>query len=197
MNILDGERDQLKQALRVRMQARLTSLEAEQGARFTERIFERVIRLPEFESASSVLAYVSMAREVGTHNLIRHCLLAGKKVCVPAYDRERKQYFVVAIEDFDRDLGLGHHGILEPRDAKPTERQADLAIVPGLAFDKRGHRLGRGKGYFDALLRGFRGTKVALAFDFQAVDSVPVDARDVAVNLIVTEERVLKAHPKS
>src|ERR1043166_4405306 len=151
MKVLEGDSDQLKRTLRIRMQARLTSLEAEQGARFTVRIFERMIRLPAFEKAETVLSYVSMAREVGTHNLIRHCLLAGKKVCVPAFDRERKRYFVVAIEDFDRDLGLGYHGILEPRDAEPTATQADLAIVPGLAFDNRGNRLGRGKGYFDAL----------------------------------------------
>src|ERR1051326_2789530 len=148
MKLADAESDQLKRALRVRMQARLTSLEAAQGAQFTERIFERVIRLPEFERATSVLSYVSMVREVGTHNLIRHCLLAGKRVCVPAYDPEQKQYFVVAIEDFERDLGLGHYGILEPRDAKVSEKQTDVAIIPGLAFDKSGHRLGRGKGYF-------------------------------------------------
>ena len=192
MKVLEGDSDQLKRTLRIRMQARLTSLEAEQGARFTERIFERVIRLPAFEKAGTVLSYVSMAREVGTHNLIRHCLLAGKKVCVPAFDRERKRYFVVSIEDFDRDLGLGYHGILEPRDAEPTATQADLAIVPGLAFDNRGNRLGRGKGYFDALLAGFEGVKAALAFDFQVVDHVPVAAHDVPMNLIVTEERVVR-----
>ena len=192
MKVLDGDSDQLKRSLRIRMQARLTSLEAEQGARFTERIFERVIRLPAFEKAGTVLSYVSMTREVGTHNLIRHCLLAGKKVCVPAFDRERKRYFVVAIEDFDRDLGLGYHGILEPRDAEPAATHADLALVPGLAFDKRGNRLGRGKGYFDALLRDFQGVKAALTFAFQVVDDVPVNGRDIPMDLIVTEERVIQ-----
>lgn len=182
--------DQLKSALRIRMLAQLTSLDATVGARFTERIFERVIGLPEFGEAESVLSYASMTREVGTHNLIRHCLLVGKTVCVPAFDRERKLYFAVAIEDFDRDLGLGYYGILEPRDAKPTTKHADLAVVPGLAFDRAGDRLGRGKGYFDALLRGFRGVKVGLAFDFQFVDSVPCDRDDVRMDILVTEERL-------
>jgi 5-formyltetrahydrofolate cyclo-ligase len=183
---------QLKAALRVRMQARLTSMDATMGARFTERIFDRLTRLPEFENARSVLAYVSMMREVGTHNLIRHCLMAGKTVCVPAFDRERKLYFAVAIEDFERDLGLGHYGILEPRDARPTTKNADIAIIPGLAFDRAGNRLGRGKGYFDQLLRGFRGTKIALAFGFQCVDSVPANTDDVPMDFVVTEEQVVR-----
>ena len=234
----------LKSALRVRIQAKLTGLDPAKGAHFTARIFERVIRLPEFERAQSVLTFVSMAREVGTHNLIRHCLLAGKKVCVPAFDRAQKRYFTVAIEDFDRDLSPGHHGILEPRQlerqdfphldphprgerkkdstrrsgsirrAPPRDRKgeaiafplggegrvrgifnhtrAGLAFVPGLAFDNRGNRLGRGKGYFDELLAGFRGVKVALAFDLQVVDSVPATARDVPMDIVVTEERVVR-----
>jgi|ERR1051326_7201695 5-formyltetrahydrofolate cyclo-ligase len=187
---METDTAQLKAALRIRIQAKLTGLDAAEGAHFTERIFERVVRLTEFERARSVLSFVSMAREVGTHNLIRHCLLAGKKVCVPAFDRERKRYFTVAIEDFDRDLSLGHYDILEPCAAKPTDMQADIAFVPGLAFDKCGNRLGRGKGYFDALLTGFHGVKVALAFDFQFVDSVPSTARDVPIDIVVTEERV-------
>jgi 5-formyltetrahydrofolate cyclo-ligase len=181
---------QRKGALRVRMQARLASLDATEGAKHTQRILDRLVSLPEFAKAESVLAYVSMVNEVGTHNLIRHCLLLGKRVSVPAFDPERKLYFAVAIEDFDRDLGFGHYGILEPRDAKPTTKHADFAIVPGLAFDSHGNRLGRGKGYFDALLRGFPGLKIGLAFDFQFVDAVPATDDDVPVNLVVTEARL-------
>lgn len=190
----DTETKQLKAALRVRMQSRLTSMDATTGAESTDRIFERVTRLPDFESARSILTYVSMVREVGTHNLIRHCLMLGKSVCVPAFDGERKLYFAVSIEDFDRDLGVGHHGILEPRDARPTTKEADIAIVPGLAFDRQGNRLGRGKGYFDALLRGFRGLKIALAFSFQVVDSVPADDDDVRMDVVVTETRVARVN---
>ena len=182
--------EQRKTSLRASMQRRLARLDATEGARFTGQIFERVTRMPEFEKAKAVLAYVSMAREVGTHKLIRHCLAAGKRVCVPAFDPERKRYFVVAVEDFDRDLGVGHYGILEPRDAKPAKQPAEVAIVPGLAFDLRGNRLGRGKGYFDALLRDFRGWKIAFAFHFQLVESVPADEDDVSVDVIVTEESV-------
>ncbi|MSR64265.1 MAG: 5-formyltetrahydrofolate cyclo-ligase [Verrucomicrobiae bacterium] len=179
----EPENAQLKAALRVRILAKLTGLDHAKGARFTARIFER---------APYVVTFASMARELGTHNLIRHCLLAGKKVCVPAFDRERKRYFTVAIEDFDRDLSLGHYGILEPRDAKPTDLQADIAFLPGLAFDQRGNRLGRGEGNFETLLTGFRGVKVALAFDVQFVDSVPAITKDVPMDVVGTEERVVR-----
>ncbi len=183
-----------KAALRAQMHPLLHALQAARAASLSHTILERVIALPEFDKARSVLSFVSMAGEVDTHDLIRHCLRAGKRVCVPVFDRSRNAYFAAAIHDFDLDLRLGHYDILEPRDAKPAETQADLAIVPGVAFDRHGHRLGRGKGYFDRLLAGFRGIKVALVFDFQLVDHVPFGDHDIPMDIVVTEARVVRVN---
>ena len=99
------------------------------------------------------------------------------------------------MQNFHSDLAVGQFGILEP---KPGISQLaardpiDVALVPGLAFDETGNRLGRGMGYFDRLLPGIGGTKIALAYDFQILKGIPAEAHDACVDFIVTEIRVVE-----
>jgi 5-formyltetrahydrofolate cyclo-ligase len=98
------------------------------------------------------------------------------------------------VHDFDADLATGKFGILEPRPEaiRPAALdQIGAVLVPGLAFDGTGNRLGRGFGHFDRLLRQTSGVKIALAFDFQVLDEVPAEAHDVRLDFIVTETRVV------
>ena len=84
------------------------------------------------------------------------------------------------------DLCEGAYHIMEPIGTPFTDlAQIDLALIPGLAFDAQGHRLGRGKGYYDRFLAAFTGTTIGVCFDFQKVAEVPVDAHDIAVNRVV------------
>jgi 5-formyltetrahydrofolate cyclo-ligase len=132
---------------------------------------------------------------VDTRGLIQQLLAMGRQVCVPWFDSEKKQYVASELRDFALDLTAGRFGILEPKPeaVRPVASdQIDATLVPGLAFDETGNRLGRGMGYFDRLLRGVRGVKIAMAYDFQLLNEVPAEAHDTPVDFIVTEKRVLK-----
>lgn len=114
----------------------------------------------------------------------------GKKVFVPRIDPGLKRMRMVQIENLES-LKPGRYGILEPapgsgRPGDPGD--LDLAVVPGMAFDREGGRLGRGKGYFDRFLQeAGRAYKIGLAFKFQLVEKVPCEAHDVRVDEVLTE----------
>jgi 5-formyltetrahydrofolate cyclo-ligase len=184
-----------KIALREHMRARLGKQSAADVHAKSAAIWERLSVLDEFTSAKQFLVYVSAGNEVDTHGLIRQLLAMGRDVCVPRFDIAKQHYIASELCDFDADLATAKFGILEPkpeaiRPAAPD--QIDAALVPGLAFDETGNRLGRGMGYFDRLLQEVRGTRIALAFDFQILDEVPAEAHDARMDFIVTENRVIK-----
>lgn len=192
MNPSEATIRERKQALREQVQKKLAALDPRLCTEASRRVRDRVLALPEFQKAKSILTFVSMTGEADTHELIRRSLREGKRVCVPTFDRSKREYFVVEIRDFERDLALGHYGILEPRSAEPADKQCDLALVPGLAFDAKGHRLGRGKGYYDKLLKEFRGIKVALTYQVQVVNEVPVASNDIPMDIVVTENATFR-----
>jgi 5-formyltetrahydrofolate cyclo-ligase len=158
-------------------------------------IWERLSVLGEFTAATRTLIYVSRAGEVDTRGLIQQLLAMGRTVCVPWFDSVKKQYVTSELRDFAMDLTSGQFGILEPKPeaVRPVDGdRIDAALVPGLAFDETGNRLGRGMGYFDRILHDLRGVKIALAYDFQIVSEVPTEAHDTSMDFIVTEKRVIK-----
>jgi 5-formyltetrahydrofolate cyclo-ligase len=184
-----------KDELRERMRARLESLSAAQVRAASAAVWERLSVLASFASANWLLVYVSKGHEVDTHGLIRQLLALGKRVCVPKFDEAAQRYGASEVRDFDSELVEGRFKILEPRSEAVRRVEAaklDASLVPGLAFDKHGNRLGRGLGFFDAILRDARGTKIALAHDFQVVSEVPAEPHDVGVDFIVTEARVVE-----
>jgi 5-formyltetrahydrofolate cyclo-ligase len=181
-----------KRALRARMLAVRNALAAEEVARRSEQVAARLLALPEAQQAGTIFCYLSFGAEVDTHSVVRRWLGEGRQVLVPAFDKQQRGYRPCAIRDFDRDVAPGHFGILEPRLPVPVELAADVAVVPGLAFDAHGHRLGFGRGYYDAMLKGFRGAKVALAFDCQMAGAVPAGEADVPMDIVVTERRAYR-----
>lgn len=137
---------------------------------------------PLFLSAGTVLLYWSMPEEVDTHGLIRRW--AGRKrIVLPkvcGQDLELRLY------DPERMIP-GYRGILEPAGDAPLvpDGEIELAVVPGLAFDRAGHRLGRGKGYYDRLLPRLDCPKLGLAFPCQILDEVPIEPHDIALDRII------------
>ncbi len=168
------------------MRRRLAELPAAELRAHSAAVWERLAVLPAFAAARCVCAYVSTGPEIETHGLIRQLLALGRRVCVPAFAGE---YVPAQINDFDADLANGKFGILEPRTVIPAE--PDVWLVPGLAFDVKGNRLGRGRGFYDAMLRQARGPKLALAHDFQLLGEVPTEAHDARVDFVITESRVV------
>lgn len=150
----------------------------------------------EFQKADRILIYLSKDGEVGTDNLLGRAFELGKQVCVPVVDREGEELRVSELPGPDSGFRLGAFGVREPAEEDlnfVSLDQIDLVVVPGLAFDRRGGRIGYGKGYYDRLLSrlGSQVPRIALAFDFQVLDAVPQDGNDVRVDAIITEKSTM------
>lgn len=138
---------------------------------------------------------MSMGAEFETAAFVRRVLADGKALVLPRVNREAKRLDLFAVCEVDRDLAPGVWDIREPvpdRCAAAVERDIDFALVPGLAFDAHGGRLGYGGGFYDRLLPRLPALRVAAAFSVQVVDAVPMSARDQYVDLVVTEAGAIR-----
>jgi len=143
------------------------------------------------------LVYVSVRNEVKTQGILEQVLLERGEVVVP-YCLAGGELGLFRLTDLEQ-LETGAYGIREPLDALRAERMAspesiDTIVMPGVAFDRRGNRIGYGKGYFDRLLPRLREdcTKIGLAFDCQVFPQVPSEEHDVPVDYLITETRSLR-----
>ena len=164
----------------------------EQSGMIAEKLFELEI----FQAARTVMFYVSQKSEVNTREMIKRALSGGWKVAVPVAREEGRRLLPIVIEDPEKELFPGSRGILEP-EISPNKylhpRELDLVILPGIAFDLKGNRVGRGAAFYDNFLTAVRPEtgKAALAFECQLVESITPSRHDVPMDLIVTEKRVI------
>ena len=151
-----------------------------------------VAGLPEIERARVVLAFASFGREIPTDPLLERLLSAGKSVVLPYVDAADGAMRAAAIRSLD-DLVPGYRGIREPSERLPAAA-VEAAVVPGVAFDARGGRLGYGGGFYDRYLEDIAGGVpiIGVCFDVQVVDEVPVEAHDRRVDIVATERRVIR-----
>jgi 5-formyltetrahydrofolate cyclo-ligase len=182
-----------KNLLREKMRALRRQLDPAWKAAASQAIVSHLEALPVFQQARVIHTYVAWRNEVDTHDLIRRLLREGRRIAVPKVETATGQLQQYFIADFS-ELQNGAFGILEPSpdpDRLAAPSQFDLVLVPGLAFDRAGNRLGMGKGHYDRFLAEVRTPKIALAFEFQLVEKLPVEAHDQRVNMIITEKNVL------
>jgi 5-formyltetrahydrofolate cyclo-ligase len=144
-----------------------------------------------FKKAEVVMFYVSLKDEVNTLTMIDEAIDAGKRVCVPVILLEEKRLIAGEIRDRRMDLERQHFGIYQPRAGHVKEvplHDIDMVVVPGVAFDRKNVRLGRGHGYYDRFLSGLpeRTRTIGLAFDFQVVEDLPKDSHDIPVWKTIT-----------
>lgn len=144
---------------------------------------------PAFRQASCIALYHAIAGEVQTSGFIDKWY-NKKKIVLPVICGDTLQ---LMLYQGPGSLKAGIFGILEPTDNSPViaTEKIDLIVVPGIAFDRKLNRMGRGKGYYDKLLSGIRTTKAGLCFDFQLTDQVPTEAFDKPMNLVVTNSEVI------
>ncbi|MCS4540377.1 MAG: 5-formyltetrahydrofolate cyclo-ligase [Thaumarchaeota archaeon] len=172
------------------------SMDEEEIKLLSGRVQEKLRSLGEFERAKVLASYVSTKDEVQTDEVISTSLRLGKRVLVPIVDQTRTELLFSELRDLS-ELGEGHYGIREPRSEflriVPLE-EAGLILVPLVAWDLRGFRIGHGKGYFDKALGQLKNDipTTGLAFEAQRVDRVPNEEFDVPLGTIVTEQRVLR-----
>jgi 5-formyltetrahydrofolate cyclo-ligase len=182
----------LKTSLRKQAAQARDGLSQDERRTKSREIENRLFGLPELAASSTIMFFASFRSEVETVPMIRRALAEGKRVVLPKV--KGRDLALFEIRDFDRDVSAGAWGILEPHENEPAALDAvDLMVLPGLAFDERGNRLGYGAGFYDKLLVSFTKTTVALAFEAQIVPEVPAARHDVPVKKIVTEKRIITA----
>lgn len=155
------------------------------------KIKEKILSHIEPKNLNNILIYVSKEKEVNTIGLIRELLTKGKNVFVPYIDANKNILGISKIKSY-QELKIGSFKILEPKEEflRPSLiKDIDVIIIPGIAFDQRGNRIGYGWGYFDKLLEGSNALKIGIGYDFQIVDNVKQENHDIEMDLIITDKR--------
>lgn len=151
----------------------------------SEKIFSQLEKLNVFLQANTVMLYWSMNDEVFTHDFILKWH-PEKKIILPSVKGDELELKV--FEGIENLSSGESFGIEEPTgEVYSNQNEIDLIIVPGVAFDKQNNRLGRGKAYYDKLLKTSKAMKIGVCFDFQLLDSVPVDQYDVKMDLVISD----------
>lgn len=148
---------------------------------------------PQLRGAHTILFFAPRPDEPDLWPLLEK-MLASKICALPAFDAATQTYSARRVANLETDIATGKFGVREPASSCPEIplNQFDLVLVPGVAFDLRGNRLGRGKGFYDWLLVGIRGLKCGVAFDEQIVAEVPVAVHDARMDFILTPTRWAK-----
>ena len=177
-----------KTELRKEIFAMRSQLSAAEAERLSGRIADRLRGLPEYQAAERIFFYIDFGKEVQTRGLIRRALLEGKSVAVPRIEGKQMRFY--PFTDFSS-LKKSAFGIDEPAGGEPVWWEDAFVVMPGVAFDKKGHRLGYGGGFYDRYLEAFPVRfKAALAFSFQVRDEIPSDRYDIGPDLVVTENEL-------
>ncbi|MBI4398719.1 MAG: 5-formyltetrahydrofolate cyclo-ligase [Candidatus Omnitrophica bacterium] len=188
MGIMKARIEAEKKLLRAEFRRRLRHHPKEERERKSRIISEMILDLPAFRKAQTVMLYMALDEEVGTRELLALAFREKKQILLPVLLEETNEIIAAELLNSTR-MKPGKYGIMEPESWSspfPT-RELDIVFVPGLAFDRNNHRLGRGKGYYDKFLCQLspRTSTVGLAFDFQLVEELPVDVHDIKLDIVV------------
>jgi 5-formyltetrahydrofolate cyclo-ligase len=183
-----------KAGMRIWARERVAAIPASDRAQAAEALALRVAEWHTFRNAKAVACFASTLEEIDTDPLLKRILTEGKTLLLPFIRGEGAEAVIAMapVKDLDRDLAEGRFGIREPSpEARNGEApEPDLILVPGLAFDLRGGRLGKGKGFYDRYLSGARGLKAGVGYDVQITDkNLPLDAHDQPMDAVVTDKR--------
>lgn len=192
-----AEAPQSKSEIRLRMRERRHGVTSDErraaGLAVCKNLMGDEIRL--LLHAWRICIYLSTKNEVPTRYIAREVWHAGREICVPAWSRSESAYKLYALDPRMRII-TGHHGIHEPEMRIPVYPwDVDAFVLPGLAFDARGGRLGYGAGHYDGILAKANkvAPKIAVCYDWQVVDEpLPQDEHDVPMDWIVTDKRVIE-----
>ncbi|MFA9378386.1 MAG: 5-formyltetrahydrofolate cyclo-ligase [Lachnotalea sp.] len=155
----------------------------------SQLICNQLIALDEYKYAEVIYIYMDFRNEVMTNIIIENALHVGKKVALPKVDKDDMIFYYI---DSYQDLKKGYYGILEPVTTNHAEEASVLIVIPGVAFDESGLRIGYGKGYYDKFLcKHMEYTKIAFGFELQMVEKIPYNEYDIPMDMIITEQRII------
>ncbi len=162
------------------------ALDPKEIAKRSKRVQDFLLNSKEFKSAKVVGAYHAFGSEVRTDLIIEHARALGKKIVLPSVEGDNLTFYELSSGKY---LVKGRFGIMEPLPFGPVDK-IDLLVVPGIAFDKKGYRLGYGKGYYDKFLAKKKVALIGLGYSFQLLDSLPKGKYDKRLDAIATEDGV-------
>lgn len=185
----------MKSALRQQMRDKLAAMDATTMSAGSDAVCKALAAMNLFAKAGVVMAYLSMPEELDVDEIVRRGPDAGKTMLVPRVEADVGRMIAIQCASLQAGLSVSSYGIREPVAGEefPVER-IDLIVVPGLAFDRAGNRLGRGGGYYDRFLAqpGLTAVRCAVAFDEQLVECVPAGPHDQPIDVLVTDKQVLR-----
>ncbi len=177
---------------------------SQQLAKFTKaelaekqaQVEQNLLDFANFREAQLSLLYIERSHEIPTGNIIRTSLDIKKGIVIPSFSDSRHAINLLRIHDYDKDLIKGSQGILEPDPEickKVNLDQIDIAVIPGLAFDEKGGRLGFGESFYNRLIAKLPETtrKISIAFEEQVVDHIQMESRKYNLDIIITDKRVI------
>ncbi len=198
-----GDQDQAivqaKKALREQVKTRLAAISPAELYSRSIQACENLVACEAFRLARTIMMYAPLPLEVDVSHLALRCYQDNQTLCLPKIDWDHHRMWPVPVNSFDdHSLVADRYGLRCPERGCPMPVElVDLVVVPGLAFDTDGRRLGRGGGFYDRFLGqiGFVGRCIGLCFDCQIVDTVPSAGHDVAMNHVATDRRLITVDP--
>lgn len=176
-----------KNAIRAFMKEKRRSLTEYEKESKSRAICTAFTALKAFKDAKNVCVYMSAFKEPDTSLIIEESLRLGKNVSVPVIDGDK-----IYLCKYSTETISGAYGIREPEERVRVDvGNVDIFAVPALAFDRKGGRVGFGKGYYDSLLENAKGVKVGILYGFQLIENVPVEKHDVLMDYLITEKQVI------
>jgi 5-formyltetrahydrofolate cyclo-ligase len=187
---LHGQKNALRKQIRFVLQNMPTAAQMVASGQIRARLQEHAI----WRNAKSVLFFAPLPDEVDVWPLLEEALVAGRTAALPRFDAEHQNYVACQVRNLPGEIATGQFGVREPSGGCPeiSPGNLDLILGPGVAFDLKGHRLGRGQGFYDRLLAKVRGVKCGVAFEEQIVKVVGVRTHDIPMDFIVTPRRCVK-----
>ena len=184
-----GSKTEMRQKIRAALEKISPAVRAAESIDLCERLKAQI------PSAHTILFFAPLPDELDIWPVLELSLALGTNCALPFFDAEKKIYRAKLLKNLATDIVIGKFGVREPAAscAEIPLNQFDLILVPGMAFDLSGNRLGRGFGFYDRLLERAAGIKCGVAYDFQLLAKIPSEPHDAKVNFILTPDRCLKA----
>ncbi|WP_129598392.1 5-formyltetrahydrofolate cyclo-ligase [Anaerophilus nitritogenes] len=186
----------MKENIRKNILQKRKNLSVEEVNKKSKEIFEHLKSFSSYNNAHNVMVYMDFRNEVKTDKIIEDLLSQNKKVVLPISIKETRQLLLSELRDPKKELSVSSYGILEPKEnfiREVNPKTIDLVLVPGVAFDRSGFRIGYGAGYYDRFFQNIHHPiiSIALAFDLQIIDKVPTHSLDYPVDYIITEKEII------
>jgi 5-formyltetrahydrofolate cyclo-ligase len=188
MNMLDSKAE-LRSKIRAALEKISPAVRAVESIELGERLKAQM------PSAHTILFFAPLPDELDIWPVLELSLALGTTCALPCFDAEKKNYGAKEIRKLATDIVTGKFGVREPAAhcAEMSLDKFDLVLVPGMAFDRRGNRLGRGRGFYDRLLESVSGVKCGVCYDLQLQESIPTERHDARVDFILTPGRLVNA----